>query len=167
VRHLAGSDSLTGLGNYRTFVHVMESEIQRSQRTGRPFVLLLMDLDGLKQINDRYGHLVGSRAICRLGNVLRVSSRIMDTAARYGGDEFALVLPEATERAAQLVGRRICERLASDGEEPRVTVSVGTAVYPKDGLTMEELLSAADRALYGMKRRDAKVLSIARVPVCT
>ena len=66
VRQLAASDSLTGLGNYRTFVHVMESEIQRSQRTGRPFALLLMDLDGLKQINDHYGHLVGSRAICRL-----------------------------------------------------------------------------------------------------
>ena len=77
-----------------------------------------MDLDGLKQINDRHGHLAGSRAICRLGNVLRVNSRIMDTAARYGGDEFALVLPEADPQAAERVGRRICERLASDGEAP-------------------------------------------------
>jgi diguanylate cyclase (GGDEF)-like protein len=167
VHRMAGSDSLTGLGNYRTLVHVVESEIQRSQRTGRSFALLLMDLDGLKKINDGHGHLTGSRAICRLGNVLRSSSRMMDTAARYGGDEFALVLPEATEAAAQRVGQRICERLASDGEQPRVTVSVGVAAYPQDGVTMEELLGAADRALYGMKRRDERVVNAAHIPVCT
>jgi diguanylate cyclase (GGDEF)-like protein len=167
VHRLAGSDSLTGLGNYRTLVHVVESEIQRSQRTGRSFALMLMDLDGLKQINDAHGHLVGSRAICRLGNVLRSSSRMMDTAARYGGDEFALVLPEASAVAAQRVGQRICERLASDGEQPRVTVSVGVAAYPQDGTTMEELLGAADRALYGMKRREERVMNALRIPVCS
>jgi diguanylate cyclase (GGDEF)-like protein len=163
VRRLAASDSLTGLGNYRTFVTVLESEIQRSQRSGRPFSLLLMDLDGLKQINDRHGHLVGSRAICRLGNVLRQHCRAMDTAARYGGDEFALVLPEAGADAARLVGQRICDRLARDGEQPAISVSVGAAVYPADGQTIEELLNAADHALYGMKRRGSSVLSLARI----
>lgn len=165
VRRMAVSDSLTGLGNYRAFVHTMESEIQRSQRTGRTFALLLMDLDGLKQINDRHGHLVGSRAICRLGAVLRQHSRVMDTAARYGGDEFALVLPEAGAEAAKRVGQRICERLAADGLEPAITVSVGAAVYPQDGLTMDDLLRAADRALYGMKRRDS-VMTLARIAAC-
>ena len=166
VRRQAVSDSLIGLGNYRSFVHALESEILRSQRTGRPFAMLLMDLDGLKQINDRYGHLAGSRAICRLGNVLRVHSRAMDTATRYGGDEFALVLPEANFQAAQHVGQRICERLAEDGEEPRITVSVGAAVYPQDGQTMDELLNSADRALYGMKRQSDLVPTFVRIAAC-
>jgi diguanylate cyclase (GGDEF)-like protein len=166
VRHLAVSDSLTGLGNYRKLISVLEAEIQRSRRTGRSFAVLLMDLDGLKAINDRHGHLVGSRAICRLGNVLRVHSRGIDTAARYGGDEFALVLPEAGGDAAKSVGDRICERLLADAEWPKVSVSVGAAVFPQDGETIEQLLDAADRALYGMKRRESRVLSLTRIAAC-
>ncbi len=138
VRKLAVTDPLTGLSNYRTLINVMESEVQRSRRTGRPFAVLLFDLDGLKAINDEHGHLVGSRAICRLASVLRIHSRAMDTAARYGGDEFAVVLPEAGEEAADSVSRRICERLAKDGEFPQVTVSVGAAVFPRDGETIED-----------------------------
>jgi diguanylate cyclase (GGDEF)-like protein len=153
VRQLAVTDPLTGLSNYRTLINVMETEIQRSRRTGRPFSVLLLDLDGLKAINDEHGHLVGSRAICRLASVLRIHSRSMDTAARYGGDEFAVVLPEAGEEAAVSVSRRICERMAKDGEAPHVTVSVGAAVFPRDGETIDGLFDTADRALYGMKRR--------------
>ena len=111
--------SPTGLSNYRTLIHVMESEIQRSHRTRRPFAVLVLDLDGLKGINDRHGHLVGTRAICRLANVLRANSRLMDTAARYGGDEFVVVLPEADTEAVALVSKRVCERLATDGEFPQ------------------------------------------------
>jgi diguanylate cyclase (GGDEF)-like protein len=166
VRQLAVTDSLTGLSNYRTLINVIESEIQRSRRTGRPFSVLLLDLDGLKTINDQHGHLVGSRAICRLANVLRIHSRAMDTAARYGGDEFAVVLPEAGEEAASSVGRRICERLARDGETPHVTVSVGAAVFPRDGETMDALFGAADRALYGMKRRPDGIRALARIAAC-
>ena len=166
VRRLAVSDSLTGLGNYRTLLNILEGEIQRSQRSGRPFALLLMDLDGLKQINDRHGHLVGSRAICRLGNVLRVHCRSIDTAARYGGDEFALVLPEAAAGAAERVGQRIRERLVLDGEMPHITVSVGASVFPRDGQSIDELLDSADRALYKMKRRGSRAVSLARVAAC-
>ena len=89
VSHLAASDSLTGLANHRHLLEVLETEIQRSRRTGRSFAVLLFDLDGLKKINDRYGHLTGSRAIKRMGSALRDSSRAIDTPARYGGDEFA------------------------------------------------------------------------------
>lgn len=166
VRQLAVTDPLTGLSNYRTLINVMETEIHRSRRTGRPFAMLLLDLDGLKAINDRHGHLVGSRAICRLANVLRVHSRPMDTAARYGGDEFAVVLPEAGEEAATSVSRRICERLAKDGEVPHVTVSVGTAVFPRNGETIDALFDAADRALYGMKGRSDGIQTLARIAAC-
>ena len=166
VRQLAVTDSLTGLSNYRTLINVMDSEIQRSRRTGRSFAILLLDLDRLKGINDRHGHLVGSRAICRLANVLRVHSRAMDTAARYGGDEFAVVLPEASSEAAASVSRRICDRLANDGEVPHVTVSVGAAVFPKDGETIDALFNAADRALYGMKGRSDGIHTLARIAAC-
>ena len=166
IRQLAVSDPLTGLSNYRTLINVMETEIQRSRRTGRPFSVLLLDLDGLKTINDLEGHLVGSRALCRLANVLRVHSRAMDTAARYGGDEFAVVLPEAGAEAAESVSRRICERLATDGEFPRVTVSVGAAVFPRDGETIDALFDAADRDLYGMKRRPDGIRALARIAAC-
>ena len=166
VRRLAVTDSLTGLSNYRTLINVMESEIQRSRRTGRPFAILLLDLDGLKAINDRHGHLVGSHAICRLANVLRMHSRAMDTAARYGGDEFVVVLVEAGPEAAASVSRRICERLATDGEFPQITVSAGAAVFPQDGKTIDALFNSADRALYGMKDRSDGIHTLARIAAC-
>src|SRR5436853_6263995 len=109
VHQLAVSDSLTGLANYRRLLGVLESETERTDRTGRPFSVLLLDLDGLKKINDSYGHLVGTRAICRLAEILRIHCRAVDTAARYGGDEFALVLPESQEDEAQRVANRMRE----------------------------------------------------------
>jgi diguanylate cyclase (GGDEF)-like protein len=166
VRRLAVSDSLTGLANYRRLLSALESEIDRSRRTGRAFVVLLFDMDGLKLINDRYGHLVGSRALVRLGHVLRQHCRAMDTAARYGGDEFALVLPEAGSEIAGRIVRRICERLSTDGELPVLSVSAGAAVYPKDGDTAEKLLAAADRALYRMKGRGSGVKEFSRIAAC-
>jgi diguanylate cyclase (GGDEF)-like protein len=166
VRQLAVTDSLTGLSNYRTLINTMETELQRSRRTGRPFAILLFDLDGLKTINDKHGHLVGSRAICRLANILRMHSRAMDTAARYGGDEFAVVLPEAGDEAATSVSMRICERLAKDGEFPHITVSVGAAVFPQDGETLDDLFTVADRSLYRMKGRPDGIQSLARIAAC-
>ena len=156
VRHLAISDPLTGLANYRHLIDVLESEIERSGRTGREFSVLLLDLDGLKSINDRFGHLVGSRALRRLADVLRVHSRSVDTPARYGGDEFALVMPETGAHAARRVAGRIRERLATQDEQPKISVSVGVAVYPSSGATAERLLMAADGALYAMKQEAQK-----------
>lgn len=153
VSLLASSDSLTGLANHRQLLEVLETEIQRSRRTGRSFAVLLFDLDGLKKINDRYGHLTGSRAIKRMGVALRTSSRAIDTAARFGGDEFALVLPESGRHEARHAAARICGFLARDGQEPLISASVGQAVYPADGTTIDELLGSADRGLYSMKRR--------------
>src|SRR5262249_56265010 len=97
VRHPAVSDPLTGIANYRRLLDVLENETERTNRNGRPFALLLLDLDGLKRINDTYGHLVGSQAICRTADILRIHCRSIDTAARYGGPAFALVLPETPQ----------------------------------------------------------------------
>ncbi|MGA2099072.1 MAG: MASE1 domain-containing protein [Candidatus Acidiferrum sp.] len=156
VRSLAVSDPLTGLANYRQLIEALETEIKRSGRTERHFVVLLLDLDGLKNINDAHGHLVGSRGLCRLADMLRLYSREMDTAARYGGDEFVVILPETELEAARLVAQRISRRLAEDGEEPKISVSIGMAVYPEDGETIHEILGAADRDLYREKRLPKK-----------
>jgi diguanylate cyclase (GGDEF)-like protein len=153
LRHLAVSDALTGIANYRRLIAALEEQIARAQRFYRTFSVVMIDVDHLKRINDRHGHLVGGRALCRVAAVLRASCRASDTAARFGGDEFALLLPDTDEAAARQVASRVCDLLAHDGEIPRITVSFGVAVCPRDGESATALLGAADRALYGMKAR--------------
>jgi diguanylate cyclase (GGDEF)-like protein/PAS domain S-box-containing protein len=157
LRQQAARDPLTGLGNYRHLAEVLDMEIKRSERTGREFALLLFDLDGLKQINDRYGHLIGSHALCRVADVLGFC-RDIDTAARYGGDEFAVVLPETGAEAANQVAQRICDSIANDGMGPVLSVSIGIAVYPHDGERIEALLRASDVAMYAMKAKKRELL---------
>jgi diguanylate cyclase (GGDEF)-like protein len=152
VRYMAVSDALTGLANYRRLVESLDGEVKRFSRSGRPFAVLLLDLDGLKQVNDHYGHQTGNRALCRIADVLRVHCREVDTPARYGGDEFALVLPETGREAALQVARRISQCLAEETEVPKLSVSIGVAVHPEDGQTIEQILGSADRALYQEKR---------------
>jgi diguanylate cyclase (GGDEF)-like protein len=156
VRTLAISDSLTGLANYRRLVDVLQSELERSGRTDRPFSVLLMDLDGLKQINDRHGHVIGSRALCRVATTLRLNSRSIDTGARYGGDEFALVLPETNVLAAEQVADRVRNCLMEDEEVPQLSISIGVATFPKCGVTVQQLLEFADRDLYAMKEQSKR-----------
>lgn len=153
ARLLAVSDPLTGLANYRLLLDRLDSEIKRYLRDGRPFSVVLLDLDGLKKINDTHGHVVGSLALCRMAEVLHLSCRAIDTPARYGGDEFALVLPGTSAEDARRVAQRISERLREDVEVPRLSVSIGIAEYPRDGASIEHILSAADKALYDVKHR--------------
>jgi len=163
VRHRAISDSLTGLANYRRFIDSLQAELERSGRTNRPFSVLLMDLDKLKQINDRYGHETGTRAICRVADVLRQHSRAIDTAARYGGDEFSLLLPETSEDSARRVASRIKRHLENSTEEPKLTVSIGVATHPPSGTSVQQLLESADQELYAQKAgRNRKVTARAR-----
>jgi diguanylate cyclase (GGDEF)-like protein len=156
VSHLAVSDPLTGLANYRRLLDVLETETERTNRSGRPFAVLLLDLDGLKKINDTYGHLVGSHSLNRLAHILRIHCRAIDTAARYGGDEFALVLPETSHEEAERVANRIRAVLGSDLEQPQLSASIGIAIYNGHGERIEKLLSDADAQLYFEKARRGK-----------
>jgi diguanylate cyclase (GGDEF)-like protein len=151
LRALVVTDPLTGLPNYRRLVEVLQAEILRADRIERPFSVVFFDMDGLKQINDEFGHLAGSRAVCRLADTLRESCRATDTSARFGGDEFVVVLPDTDETGARHVVRRVSERLAKDNDKPQLSVSAGVAVYPRDGSTPATLLSSADRVLYKVK----------------
>lgn len=148
----AATDALTGLANYRRLSETIESEIKRSERTARTFAVLVFDLDGMKQINDSQDHLAGNRALCRLANIFRFFCRSIDTVAWYGGDEFAIILPETGAKDTDAVGRRICECLTNDRENLLLSVRVGAAVFPEVGTTTEALFQAADRALYKSKR---------------
>src|SRR3989442_2840464 len=130
LRRLAVSDPLTGLSNYRQLTHALDGEIRRSSRTDRPFAVVLMDLDGLKKINDRYGHLVGSMALRRVAEALLGSCRGIDTAARFGGDEFALVLPEHRDSCASAVARPGPDRVALDAPKPPTSMTVDGPLRP-------------------------------------
>ena len=153
IRRQAMTDGLTGLLNQRYFHDKISREIQRSRRTKRAFTLVLLDLDDLKVINDRLGHVVGNKAIVAVGEELRRHVRSIDAAARFGGDEFALVLSETdAESAAQVV-----ERLQADlrkvelGEGLRVTTSAGLASWRPGLEEVREIVQAADEALYRAK----------------
>jgi two-component system, cell cycle response regulator len=154
LRHLASSDPLTGLGNYRRLEDAFETETKWFQRTGRSAALLLLDLDGLKRINDTHGHIVGSRALWRLAEVLRVECRSVDTATRHGGDEFTVILPDTNGEGARNLAHRLATRLANDGGDPPVSFSYGVGVYPQDGKTLHQLLAVSDRLLYKMKKSE-------------
>jgi diguanylate cyclase (GGDEF)-like protein len=151
LREMVVTDPLTGLPNYRRLLEVVGTEIGRSNRTDNPFAVVFFDMDGLKRINDELGHLIGSRAVCRFAETLRASCRQTDTPARYGGDEFVVILPETDDEGARQVIERVETRLADDPDKPQLSVSAGIAVYPRDGGTPTTLLSAADRALYVVK----------------
>ena len=148
---LASTDSMTGLANYRRLLDCLEVEMKRAERTGRAFSILMLDLDGLKLINDTHGHLCGSRALCRVANALRSQCRATDLAARYGGDEFCLVLPDTSVEGSLIIANRIAESLASETEAPKVSISAGAATFPLHARTAEQLIEAADRELYTAK----------------
>jgi diguanylate cyclase (GGDEF)-like protein/PAS domain S-box-containing protein len=148
----ARHDALTGLANYREFMDRLEREVLRAERSQRSFTLLLLDLDDLKRINDLRGHLEGNRALCRLAAVMNEHCRSTDLAARYGGDEFAVVLIDSDQGMAQNVAQRIESRLRTGQEKPPLSVSIGIGVYPDDGRTPAELIEAADQRLYHRKK---------------
>jgi diguanylate cyclase (GGDEF)-like protein len=155
--HLSTVDPLTGLFNRTFFFAAIEREIQRSARSGRGFCLLMMDLDELKAINDRFGHFHGDRVLRAVGVVIRAGVRRIDTAARYGGDEFVVLLPETDPNGGHVLGEKIRQGVAElrfpDGMAGmKTSLSVGVVAYPDDGLTADALMITADSAMYASKR---------------
>ena len=153
LRRLASVEPLSGLPNRREFMRALDAELSRASRSGRSFAVVLLDVDRLKLINDRCGHRAGDRAILRVANALRISRRASDTAGRIGGDEFAVVLPDADTTAARRFLVRMHSVLSRHRRAGTVTISGGAAEYPRDGATGEALLEAADAALYAEKQR--------------
>jgi diguanylate cyclase (GGDEF)-like protein len=147
-------DDLTGLFNRRSFDETIRSEVSRCFRYSGVFSLIVSDIDGMKTINDRYGHLAGDEALREIGRVIRNSIRSSDQAFRYGGDEFAILLPntpiEAAVNVAERVRRQI-DSIAETGPE-RFTISLGLATWPLNGRDVNEMIAAADAALYEAKR---------------
>jgi diguanylate cyclase (GGDEF)-like protein/PAS domain S-box-containing protein len=152
VHYQATHDALTGLANYREFLDSLEREVRRGERSNRSFAVLLLDLDELKAINDRFGHLAGNRALKRLSEVMKEQCRATDLAARYGGDEFAVLLVDGDPGMARQIAGRIEQALGARREEPRLSVSIGISIFPDDGRSVQDLLEAADRELYQRKR---------------
>ena len=156
---LSVTDDLTRLYNSRYLNLALRREAKRAFRTGRPVSLVFLDLDGFKSINDTHGHLSGSRALVEAAAVVKGSARETDVVARFGGDEFALVLPDTGSEGALAVGERIRRRieahrfLASDGLDIRLTASFGVATLPDVARSPEELVHAADAAMYQVKQR--------------
>jgi diguanylate cyclase (GGDEF)-like protein len=136
-------DELTQPVNCHVLPEMVESEIKRSKRSGRDFAILVCDLNGMNQINDRHDYLARDRELSRLAHIFRLTCRILDTAVRYGDDKIAIILPESGAEAADTVERRICQQASINVEDPLFSVIVGTAVYPRDGLTPDTLFQAA------------------------
>ncbi|HWF35742.1 MAG TPA: diguanylate cyclase [Solirubrobacteraceae bacterium] len=149
----ARTDALTGLLNRRAFDERLEQEIARAERTQRPFAVLLGDLDRFKEINDRYGHPAGDATLILVGQVLRGATRSVDTVARVGGDEFAILLPESDEQQGWVLVERLRRYLrdALIDHDPAVGLSIGLVVHPGDGDTAEALRASVDKALYAAK----------------
>ncbi|MBV9925345.1 MAG: diguanylate cyclase [Acidobacteria bacterium] len=150
----AFTDHLTNLANRRRFERQLEREVARTERYGHPFCLLIVDIDNFKDVNDTYGHDAGDEALRRVANVIQSGTRGIDTGARIGGDEFAVILPEtALARGSEVAERLRAEIAALDlGAAGRVTASLGVAELPTCARTNEELRAAADAALYEAKR---------------
>jgi diguanylate cyclase (GGDEF)-like protein/putative nucleotidyltransferase with HDIG domain len=169
IAHLtdaARRDPLTDLFNRRAFEEIFDIELERARRTGAPLSVIVGDLDRFKRLNDEYGHQEGDAALRRIGRSIREAKRRFDSAARVGGEEFALLAPDCDEHGAYMLSERIRADVQRSFSDTPLTASFGIATYPLHGQSAEALLRAADQALYAAKRlgRNRSVISSAEVP---
>ncbi|MGB8715458.1 MAG: GGDEF domain-containing protein [Rhodanobacteraceae bacterium] len=159
ARYLANHDGLTGLCNRSLLMDRFVQAAAHADRCGRPMALMILDLDGFKAINDQHGHLVGDHLLQCVASHLREIARAGDTACRFGGDEFVMLLPDIgsladARRVEDRIGKRIAGCLCMDDIDVTISASCGIALYPDDGDNWHDLLQAADRAMYGAKPRN-------------
>jgi diguanylate cyclase (GGDEF)-like protein len=156
VRLLAETDDLTGVLNMRGFTIAASRLVAQAARYDRPVTVLMIDSDNLKAVNDAHGHEAGNELLRRLARVIQAELRVSDVLARYGGDEFIVLLPETPPEGAALVSERIREEMAAipldvGGAQVRCTVSIGAASLPGDGVSLDAIVARADRAMYQAK----------------
>jgi diguanylate cyclase (GGDEF)-like protein len=150
-------DDLSGLFNHRYLEVALDRELKRVERYASHLAVLFLDLDSFKRVNDTHGHLVGSRVLREMADLLKKSTREVDVVIRYGGDEYTIILVETGAETAGIVAERIRSQveanvfLASEGYAIRLTCSVGYACCPEDSVSKQELLDMADQAMYGGK----------------
>ncbi len=170
LRNMASRDGLTGLYNHKYFQDALNKELSRAIRYGRPFSLIMFDLDHFKKVNDTHGHRIGDTVLKKVGETTRKTVRVNDTVARYGGEEFVIILPETDLKGAAVLAERLRQKIkkmkiVESSKEIRITISLGVATYlPGDQITNRtQILDAADAALYHAKNNGRNRFSIAKL----
>ncbi|MGD1105071.1 MAG: diguanylate cyclase, partial [Terriglobia bacterium] len=161
------TDGLTGLKTHRYFMEALDREWRRSTRSGHMFSLIMMDLDGFKQVNDRHGHLEGDKVLTAVADLLNDQVRQSNVVARYGGDEFAIMLPETRTDQAEILAERLRANIEADGylAAHGVTASFGISTFPVHGPTQEEILRVADSGMYLAKHEKGNRVRVASLTV--
>jgi diguanylate cyclase (GGDEF)-like protein len=168
AKELAYVDDLTSLYNSRYLEHVLDKEIERSDEEGKPLSVVFLDLDHFKSVNDTHGHLVGSRLLVEVAEVIKRCCRPQDIVVRYGGDEYTVILPDTDASGASAVAERIRQSieeecfLGGDGPELHLTASIGVAAVPEDARDKREVLRLADLAMYYAKEKKRNAVYSAR-----
>ena len=153
LKRIAVIDQLTGLNNRRSFISYFEKESDRSRRTGRNFSIMMVDLDGFKKINDRYGHAEGDKVLIRVANLFKTYLRTADFACRYGGDEFAVLMPETGRTEAENLKERVLEQLNKENEVSEIQVGLSIGIHESAGEDLEKIMHMADTRMYREKNR--------------
>jgi diguanylate cyclase (GGDEF)-like protein len=168
IQELTITDDCTGLYNARHLYKTLEAEVYRSARFGYEFSVIFVDLDHFKQVNDTYGHLVGSKLLAEIGYAVKANLRLIDSAFRYGGDEFVVLLPQTGKEAALLVARRLRDVfrqstfLKDDALNLSVRASIGLASYPHDAKSAHEIIRQADEMMYMVKNTTRDNIAVAQ-----
>ena len=171
IQELSITDDCTGLYNARHLFTTLTDEVRRSQRFGYEFSLLFLDLDYFKRVNDEHGHLAGSKLLGQVGQALRENLRLIDAAFRYGGDEFAILLPQTSKQGALLVARRLMSAfharqwLLAEGVPLSLRASIGVAGFPADAVSPQAIVQRADEMMYQVKQAGRDNIALAGVGI--
>lgn len=165
IQHEAVTDGLTGVYNYKTLMQTLRTEMRRAQRYGHQVIFIMADVDFLKRYNDRFGHMAGSDVLAQVARLLVANCRNTDIVGKYGGDEFAVILPQTSMEGACMVAERMRAAIAQyvfpNVEPGEITCSFGLACYPTDGVDVHDLVSQADQQLFLAKREGKNTLRAA------